>query len=308
MVLNQSSDPSASGTNEPASSWSPIALLRQALEVFVEAFARFNKDDGWAIASHIALSALMAMFPFMLVLTAIAGVFGSKDLADEGARILLETWPEEVAAPIAVEIHGVLLSAGSGVLTVGAMLALYFASSGIESLRIGLNRAYNLTDIRRWWLLRLESILYVIIGAFALTLLSFLVFLAPLIWATTVRYLPQLQAIGWIITFTRFVVASLGLIAALLIVHLWLPTGHRSLREILPGVAATLVLWLCGGTIFGRYLADFAFTYSHYYAGLASPMIALAFLYLSSAIFILGGELNNVIYERAHREGPDREL
>ena len=286
----------------------PIFALRPVLSTSVEAFLRFNKDDGWAIASHIALSALMALFPFMLVLTAIAGFFGSKDLADEGARILLETWPEEVAAPIAVEIHGVLLSAGSGALTVGALLALYFASSGIESLRIGLNRAYNLTDIRRWWWLRLESIAYVIIGAFALTLLSFLVFLAPLIWATTVHFLPKLEPFGWIVTFTRFAVASVGLIVALLIVHLWLPTGRRSLREILPGVAATLVLWLVGGTIFGRYLADFAFTYSHYYAGLASPMIALVFLYLSSAIFIFGGEFNSVICERANRQGPDREL
>lgn len=269
--------------------------MHQYYRIAVEAFRRFNADDGWAIASHIALSTLMGLFPFILVLTAIAGFLGSKELADEGARILLETWPEQVAAPIALELHGVLASARGGVLTVGAALALFFASAGVESLRIGLNRAYQLVDMRPWWLLRLESIGYVIVGALALLALSFLVFLAPLIWATTIKYLPQLEPLGLTITVVRFGIAAMVLVIALLIVHLWLPCGRRRLKEIVPGVIATLVLWLLAGTIFGRYLADFAFTYSTYYAGLASPMIALVFLYLTASIFIYGGELNKVI-------------
>jgi membrane protein len=272
-----------------------VPLLRQYFRVAIEAFRRFNADDGWAIASHIALSALMALFPFLLVLTVIAGLFGSKELADEGARILLETWPEQVAAPIALEIRGVLMSAHGGVLTIGALLALFFASAGVESLRIGLNRAYELIDARPWWLLRLESIAYVIVGAFALLALSFLVFLAPLIWATTLKFLPQLEPLGLTVTVVRFAVAASVLVVTLIIVHLWLPCGRRGLKEILPGVIATLILWLVGGTIFGRYLADFASTYSTYYAGLASPMIALVFLYLTASIFIYGGELNKVI-------------
>src|SRR2546430_3350864 len=126
----------------------------------------------------------MSMFPFFLVLTAIAGIIGSKDLADEAARIVLEAWPEEVSAPIAAEIHNVLTGAHGQVLTVGVLLALYFASSGIESLSIALNRAYNMVDMRPWWLLRLESIGYVIVAAVALLALSFLVVLAPVIWRT----------------------------------------------------------------------------------------------------------------------------
>ena len=263
--------------------------------VAVEAFSRFNKDDGWAIASHIALSALMALFPFLLVVTAIAGLFGSKNLADEAARILLEAWPEQVAAPLAVEIHGVLTSATGGVLTVGAALALYFASAGVESLRIGLNRAYDIVDTRRWWVLRLESIAYVIVAALALLALSFLVFLAPLIWKTGLRYVPELEPLSVTITFVRLAAAAIVLIVALVLVHLWLPAGRRRLVDIAPGVIATLVLWLLAGSLFGRYLAEFAFTYSRYYAGLASPMVALVFLYFSSSIFIYGGELNSVI-------------
>src|SRR5882724_3311508 len=90
---------------------STVDTIRLSLHVVVEAFYRFNRDDGWAIASHIALSILMALFPFLIVLTALAGFFGSKQLADEAAKILLEAWPAQVAAPIAMEIHSVLTTA-----------------------------------------------------------------------------------------------------------------------------------------------------------------------------------------------------
>lgn len=261
----------------------------------MDAFWQFNAEDGWAIASHIALSTLMAMFPFFLVLTALAGVFGSQYLADEAANLVLEAWPEEVADPISREIHNVLVGAHGQVLTVGAVLALYFASSGIESLRIALNRAYTVVETRSVWLLRLESIGYVILSAIGLLALSFLVLLAPLIWTALIRRIPALEPFGDVVTLVRLAIATVLLIVPLIVVHKWLPAGRRGWGEIMPGILATLVLWLVCGIVFGRYLAEFAFTYSVYYAGLASPMIALAFLYFTASIFIYGGNLNAVI-------------
>ena len=271
--------------------------LNRGLRYAADAFRQFNADDGWAIASHIALSALMSMFPFFLVLTAMAGILGSATLADEAANIILEAWPEEVSAPIAREIHAVLRHADRNLLTVGVLLALFFASSGVESLRIGLNRAYSVSDPRPMWLTRLESIGYVIVAAIGLLALSFLVVLAPVIWQTALRYLPGIEPFSEIVTFARFVIASVLLVVSLILVHLWLPAGRRRFREIWPGIVVTLVLWLAAGTLFGRYLADYAFTYSVYYAGLASAMIALAFLYFTASIFIYGGELNAVILQ-----------
>ena len=61
--------------------------------VGMDAFYTFLADDGWAIASHIALSTLMALFPFLIVLTSLAGFFGSKELADQAAGLMLQTWP-----------------------------------------------------------------------------------------------------------------------------------------------------------------------------------------------------------------------
>ena len=269
-------------------------MLRQSVRIAFDAFDRFLADDGWAIASHIALSALMALFPFIIVVTSLAAsFFGSKELADEVARLLLEAWPEEVAGPIAAEIHHVLTTTRGDVLTVGVAFAVYFASSGIESLRIGLNRAYNVVETRNWLLLRLESIAYVLIAAVALLALAFLIVLGPLLFSTALKFAPWLAPLEWNFTVARYAVTSAILVIALVIAHKWLPGGRRRFADILPGVICTLALWLVCGVYFGRYLAEFANNYVTIYGGLASAMIALVFLYLTASIFVYGGELNS---------------
>jgi membrane protein len=266
--------------------------MRRALNIAVDAYWRFLADDGWAIASHIALSAIMAMFPFFILLTSLAGFFGSNDLADEVAKLMLATWPEEVSIPIAREIHDVLTTTHSGALTVGALFAIFFASSGVESLRIGLNRAYGMVETRQWFLLRLESIAYVLLAAVGLLALGFLIVLGPLIFGTALRYAPWLEPLEGTFNFFRFAIAVVVLTVALFVAHKWLPAGRRRVMEILPGIIATLVLWLVAGIAFARYLAEFANNYVSYYAGLASVMMALVFLYWTASIFIYGGALN----------------
>jgi membrane protein len=283
----------------------PLNRIRCAGFVVADAFSHFNKADGWAIASHIALSILLALFPFLIVVTALAAsLLGSKELADEVARLLLEAWPEEVAAPIAKEIRTVLTETRGDILTIGVALAVFFASSGIESLRIGLNRAYEIVESRNWLVLRLESILYVIVAAIALLALALLIVLGPLLHATARKILPWVVPFEWNITLARYAIATTVLVIALVIAHKWLAAGRRKLGEIAPGIAATIVLWLAGGVLFGRYLAEFPSVYVTYYAGLASVMIALVFLYLTAMIFIFGGELNAAI-ARAKADAVD---
>jgi membrane protein len=94
---------------------------------------------------------------------------------------------------------------------------------------------------------------------------------------------------------------------ALVLVHKWLPAGRRTLTEIAPGIVVTLVMWVVIGLAFSRYLAEFAYTYVATYAGLASAMVALVFLYWTAAIFVYGGELNHAIAKwRARRQAVPR--
>ncbi len=246
--------------------------------ILQDAIQRFSQHDGWAIASHIALSILTSMFPFLIFATALAGFLGSKSLAEDAVSILLQTWPPEVAGPIAREIHNVLTQTRSGLLTIGVILAIYFSSSGVEAIRVALNRAYEANERRPWWLLRLESIAFVFVGAFALLTLGLLVVFAPLIWAGLLHAAPGLEPLDHLITFSRLAIASFVLFVALVLAHKFLPAGKRVLRDIAPGILLTFSLWIAAGVAFGMYLADFARNYVTTYAGLASVMIALVFL------------------------------
>jgi membrane protein len=282
-----------------------IQRMRFAFRIVYDAVMRFLQDDGWAIASYIALAILTSLFPFLIFVTSLAGFFGTKTLADEAVTLLFEAWPQQVAAPIANEIHNVLTNTRSGVLTIGVILAVYFSSSGVEAIRIGLNRAYGVSETRAWWVLRLESIAYVFVGALALLTLAFLVVLAPLIWSIVLHFAPGFEPLDRLVTFSRFAVASLVLLLALILAHKFLPGGRRSFVDMAPGILLTIVMWIAAGIAFGSYLAEFARNYVTTYAGLASVMIALVFLYLVAAIFIFGGELNAAILRAKHEERGD---
>jgi membrane protein len=274
------------------------------LKIPLDAFAHFIAADGWAIASYIAFAILAAMFPFLILVNALAGAIGSSDLGVEAGRILLGAWPREVAAPIAGDVQQVqtaVRNAGqSSAVAIGAVLAVYFASNGIESLRIGLNRAYDVMETRSWWLLRAESIFYVLVSAISLLVVAVLVVLAPLLVESAVSHVHWLQPLDRLGTAARLAVASAVLVIALVLLHLFLPAGRRRIGQILPGVVVTIMLWLAGGQGFGWYLAQYANRYVTTYAGLASAMIALVFLYLAAAIFIYGGELNAAILRARH--------
>ena len=278
--------------------------IRYIFDVCIDAFYTFLADDGWAIASHIALSTLMALFPFLIVLTSLAGFFGSKELADQAAGLMLQVWPKQVADTLSGQIHDVLTTTRGDILTVGAVLAVYFASNGVEALRIALNRAYSVIETRRWYWLRLESIGYTLVAAFTSLAMAFLIVLGPLILEAARRHIPLIvESNEQLLTFARYGVTVTALIVALFILHAWVPAGRRSFLQILPGIIFTMAASLVSGIVFGQYLARFANNYVTMYAGLASVIIALVFLYFIAAIFVYGGELNAAIIKSRLPQG-----
>lgn len=263
--------------------------------IVTDAVNRFLLNDNWAIASDIALAILLSLFPFLIIVTAVASLIGSQDLAREAADLILASWPKQVGQPLADEVMRVLTGQRRDLLTIGSVLALIFASNAVESVRIGLNRAYGVPERRRWWQTRLESIGFVIVGTLVLLALAFLIVLGPVIWRTITSYLPDLGAFSDLVTVLRFGIATLVIIGALVISHYWLPAGWRRMRDIWPGILLTLAGWIAAGVGFGWYLDSFAGSYVSTYAGLATGMIALVFLYFTAVIFLFGGEFNAAI-------------
>ncbi|MBX8803052.1 YihY/virulence factor BrkB family protein [Pseudochrobactrum asaccharolyticum] len=275
-----------------------IRFLRQTV---TDAIGHFISDDGWAFASHIALSSLMALFPFLIFATALASFLGADAFADTAVHVIFDTWPPAIAAPIAREVQNVLTIQRGDLLTLSVIAAAYFASNGVEALRVALNRAYRVTDTRSILFCRAQSLGFVIVATLSIMAISFLLILAPLAIRLAEQWVPALETMSVSFSFWRYAIALSVLIFGLFVVHIWLPAGKRSLVDILPGIVLTLLAWLAGATAFARYLESFA-SYVTTYAGLASIMVAIVFLYIIAAIFIIGAEVNAAIMQYRNRE------
>ena len=265
----------------------------KAWSVISDATGHLNADDGWAMASNVALTWLMALFPFLIFVAAVAGTVGDSGLASRVAEMLFQTWPVGVAGPIADEVRRVLRPAHSGLLTVSAAVALFLATSGVEAVRTALNRAYRVVDRRSFIWLRLQSLVFVLVGTIVILLL------AGVVVASTALRLPE--PFASLVTTVGTSVTSILVVGVLLAAHLWLPAGRPPWQQLWPGIVATLVLWAVSAWAFAYYLRLFG-NYAATYAGLAGVVTAMFFLYVVSVVLIFGAEFNAAICRLRERK------
>ncbi|AJY45571.1 YihY/virulence factor BrkB family protein [Martelella endophytica] len=265
--------------------------IRTTLRVAYDALYHFSEDDGWAMASHVALSTLLALFPFLIFGTTLAGFLGADQFAEVAINFIVGAWPQEIAEPVANQIRQVLTVPRGGLLTVSVMAAAYFASNGVEAVRLSLNRAYRVEENRSWWWLRIRSLGFVLLASIIFAFLSIMFVAVPIALHFAERWFPWLTAALQQLSKLRLLGTFLLLLVGLTIAHLYLAAGKRRLVDVLPGVILTLIVWSIFASGFAYYLGTFA-QYSATYAGLATPMILLVFLYSIGVILLLGAEVN----------------
>lgn len=265
------------------------------------ALRRFNNKNGFVMSSHVAMSLMMALFPFVLFTVALAGALSQGYVTDELIDLIFGAWPADVADPIVAELRAVLAGAGSGVITLGGLLAIYFASNGVAAVRKAMTQAYHDHDSWPFWKTRLLCFALVILGGAAILAIAAFEVVLP-VYTRLVSENTVVDVDNWFsvdrLRWTFTVAVPVGTV---FLAHLILPTRRHNLSQILPGVVLTLALWAAGGWGFSVYIAQFA-TYSATYAGLAGAMAALIFLYLCSAMLILGAEYNGALIDLQQAE------
>jgi len=282
-------------------------MLFRQFKSIVQAFYALFADSGFAMAGAVAYSFVLSFFPFCIFLGALAGYFGGEALAKQAIAQLFELVPEPVAQAIAPEVMAVMGRSRFGLLTVGALIALFFATSAIESLRAALNVAYRVKERRAYLWCLLESMLFVVVSAVGMLVLAWGVVVGPQVAA---RFKPDwllwLADTTWVALITRYaiVIAAIGL--QLVAYHLWLAAGRRRLADVWAGVVLSIVLWLIAAQLFASWLT--INDYSRFYAGLTRIMSALVFFQVSAIIVIVGAELNRGIVEVKRRLAVVEEL
>ena len=271
-----------------------VQCIKYPFITLLNAFKRMMAEDGLMAAGHIAFTAFLSLFPFLIFLTAMVGFLSTAEDVPKMVDLLFIFMPPEIAETMVPVISEVINVKPGGLLTFGFFGTIWVASSGIESLRIALNRAYGVQKKRPFWQRRLQSILFIGLAAFLIFFMSLMVLFSPVLWnlAEPILHFSLVQEI--VFNLTRYGSALLVLVGALLILHRFLPHVKQKTIMLLPGVLFTTIMFLLGGTGFSIYIANFG-NYSITYGSLGSIVMTLIFFYLTAILFIFGAYLNAAI-------------
>jgi membrane protein len=274
-------------TEDLPRSVSPVLLL-------AESFKRLFADEAVPLAGNIAFRTLFSIFPFLIFLTALAGFFGTEDQAKAAVDFLLGVAPETLVKPLASEITSILTVPRADLLSIAALLTIWSAMAGVDSVRVGLNRAYDLKDRRPGWYIYLIDILFVVAAAAIFLAFSFLIVLLPLALRFAATHGIETAARFASLQQMRIPLAVLLILFGVLAAHLVLPARRLAFRRILPGVLLTVVVWGVLALGFSWWVLEFN-SFTSTYASLSGLFAAMFFLYLAALVLILGGEVNRVI-------------
>jgi membrane protein len=261
---------------------------------------RIREDNFIGRASELAFDFLFALFPLILFLLTLFGLFASRNSEFQNyllsffanflpprAFLLLKQTAAELAA-----------NAGGGKLTIGFVVALGFASGGTSSMIGAFNLAYREREVRSWFRVRMIALVLTLAISLLLVPALFLVLMGGrgVEWIGAELHLTQLTVILW--KALQWPLAILFLLLSYSIIYYWGPCfPRRRWHWVTPGSAVGVILWLVATVGFRTYLYFFD-SYSSVYGSLGAVMILLLWLYMTGFAFLVGAEINAEI-ERA---------
>ena len=263
---------------------------------FLDALYKLYEHSGFSLAGAVAFSFVVSIFPFCIFLGALSGVFGGRELADQAIAQLFEILPRPVVQGLESEVRNIMGTSRINLLTASGFLALFFATSAIETMRAALNGAYRVHETRPYPLCLMISMLFVFVSAVTVLVLTWAVVVGP---GLAARFEPQwVKDYLAVIDFgpaMRAVVAGCMIAIQLAAFHIWLAAGRRTLREVWPGILLSVVLWLALVSLWSQYLR--ITNYSLFYAGLSQLMVAMIFFQFTAIAILLGAEFNRGLIE-----------
>ena len=278
----------------------------------VRIFWRFADNHGFALASNIAFSMLLSIFPFLLLITGITVWAGGEALGTILQDLLTLLLPDPIAAILQPDVDAVVSESARSLLSLSLIIFLVTLTSMVESLREGLNRAYGYYERRSILSRRVMGLVAISGACIVMVAVAAGLFAAPLAWSIAKPHIPWLEDFSITFEVVRLGTSIPILTVFLVASHRWLPMRLIEWEDLWPGVITTLVLWWLTAQGYSYYLSHFA-QYAKVYAGLAGVVATLIFLHIISMIFLFGAEVNawrirwrRIQKNRISRDEPDR--
>lgn len=271
-------------------------LIRALGQVFVRFYDHDVARDSAALTYYL----LFALFPLLIFASALLGAL---QLNVDGIASVLG----RVAPPAVVDIVRSYLEYVSGrtsreLMWFSLVFSIWFPMRATSCLMHSLRKAFGYGQPKNIWLTTLRTLLFAVllIVTIAATALLSVVGGRVLTFASAHIALPQTLVDGWI--HLRFVVMALAMAAMLAALYMLALGRLLPLRQVLPGVMSSLVMWMLVSLGFSYYVEHFAH-YAELYGSIATIVVALLWLYWSGTVLILGAELNGALLEAGHGGG-----
>ena len=264
-------------------------------QAFLRALARgWNEHQIASYAASLAFSAILALFPFLIFLIALAGLVISPQQIEALVTEIRAVAPPDVTRIVGQEIQRMQGGAGA-LLTIGIVGSIWAASGGAASAMTALNETYGVRDQRPFWKTRGIAIASTLVVA-ALILVAILLFVVAAPLSNVLG-----EPLGTVVLWLRWPISGLLVMSALALLYYLLPDVEQSFRFITLGSVTGTVVWLLASFGFTEYVTHFG-NYSATYGALGGVVVLLLWMYISSIVFLVGSEVNAIV-EHESEEG-----
>jgi membrane protein len=266
----------------PAQGWKDIAW---------RVWGRIGEDRILVIAAGIVFYGILALFPAIVALVSIYGMFASP--ADLGNQLngLSTVMPSGGLDVIREQMTRVSehSSGALGIATIiGLLVALWSANAGMKAIYDGLNVAYREKEKRSFIALNVSSLIFTLcMIVFALLALGAMV-LVP----NFVGRLGLGEAGQWAVKFGQWPVLLVLVMIVFACLYRFGPSRDEpKWRWITPGSIVGAILWIVASILFSWYAANFG-SYNKTYGSLGAIIGFMTWMWISTIVVILGGILN----------------
>ena len=262
---------------------------RKWVRLIKQLYIRLQDDNVSALSAQLAFFLLLALFPFVLFLLNLLS-FTTITSADfvENIAGFLPTEVEKLFRDIVSEILG---AKSPGLLSIGAIVTLWSASRGISAISFGLNMAYDKRESRSFFKVAAITILFTLgIAVMVLAALLFLIF-GEVLARDIFSCFDGAEAFTHLWRILRYIVPLAIMLLVFSLLYKFVPNCRLRFKHVLPGALLATLGWAAVSFIFSIYVNNFA-NYTRIYGSIGGVIILLVWLYISSLVVLLGGELN----------------
>jgi len=272
-------------------------------DLFKKTFSETLADDVFNLAAQQAYYFFFALFPALLALISIASFFPIENLTGEITTLLQRFAPEDVTAIVTDQIRQIGQSNSGGILTLAFFFTLWSSSSAVVAMCGTLNAAYDITESRPWWKVRLTAI-GLTIGLALFILVSMTLVVAGPALAEKIADLMRLGPLfTWSWKILQWPIVFVLVATAVALVYYFAPDAEQEWTWITPGSVLATLLWVVASLAFRFYVTNFA-SYNETYGAIGGVMVLLLWFYVSGIALLVGAELNAEI-EHASPYGKD---